>query len=220
MIFRLIVFSLTVFVAEQLRAEIIYSNTTTDTNTGINFDNAFGVPFAEVGDQISLAGTGRAAQVASVQVIPISGEGFFDATLRFYDVGASGGGPVGTQIGESFTVRTVQVLSTDGFQNIDFAINGIVLPDDVTFTLAISNLTSGLSLGLSLFSGPTIGRSDNLFLITKNSAGTFAQEASTANLYFSLSTTATSVPEPLTLPIIAIGFAATALAKRRRFSAA
>ena len=79
-------------------ATTVYSNITTDTFGTVFYSTG---PYTQIGDQITLSGTDRAASSASVQLYNNGGSaGTFDATLRFFNVGS----PVGGQLGGNFSL--------------------------------------------------------------------------------------------------------------------
>lgn len=196
-----------------LHATIVFSNTTNDT--GNTFLYSFG-PYVEIGDQIALVSTQRAANTAVTQFFNNGGSaGTFDATLRFFQVGA----PVGAQIGGSFTATGNSIASL-GVLNVSWALGGLVLPDNVIFTLSVSNLTGSPDLGLDLFDAPTVGTSSNAFFIAAKSGPIYSQVSSgdvpaDSNVYFSLDASAASVPEPGTMLLTLLALPAFALARRR-----
>jgi hypothetical protein len=199
---RLIVMLAVWLTACRVEAVLVYDNTTTDTLNTLLYSTG---PFSEIGDEISLDGTERLAQQASVLFFNNGmGSGMFDSTLRFYNVGS----PVGTQIGGDFTVENI-MFDVNNFALVDFTLGGLILPDDVIFTLAVDQ-SSPLDVGLATFSPPTIGSSDDTFFIVNSGGftqGTFDDPAVPDNFYFSLDATAIpeSAPWPLAVVCLVLG---------------
>jgi hypothetical protein len=98
--------------------------------------------------------------------------------------------------------------------DLQFALGGLAMPQDVIFVATVINATDGMDLGLNLFEPPALGSSDNTFLIVADNTG-FSQAASAnENVYFQLSDSA--VPEPATFSLFGAGLAAAGLWRRRR----
>jgi hypothetical protein len=199
--------------ASALQGGLIYSNTTTDTNGTLFFSTG---PYTEVGDTVTFAGTERAVNTAMLQFFDVgASSGTFDATLRFYRTGA----PVGSQIGGNFV--TTSVLITSGATaNASFNLGGLVLPDTVVFTVAVTNGSPQLDIGLTLFDPPTVGSSDNSFYIVRNGSAfsSGSQGNSQDNLYFSVDASAVnaSVPEPATMALMIVSVPGLLWMRRRR----
>jgi hypothetical protein len=202
---------LVVFVpAPRSDAAFVYDNTTNDSLFALTYSSTSST---ELGDQITLAGTERLAQKASVLFYnAIDGPGMFDATLRVYEVGS----PVGTQIGGSFMINDIAIGST-GFALVDFSLGGLLLPDEVIFTLSVDQ-PMGLDVGLNVFDPPTIGSSSDTFFIA-NDGVSFNQEtfggSAPDNLYFSLD--ATAIPESAPWPLAAACLMLGALWRMRQW---
>jgi hypothetical protein len=189
----------------------VYVNTLNDTGdtTVCCITNGF----TQIGDQIHLAGTERSATQATVQVFSDGDSGTFDATLRFFLVGS----PVGSQVGADFLLTGV-VAAPNSEVNITFQLGGLIVPDDVIFTLEVGNFAGGAHiLGVDMFQGPTVGSSDPDFAIANN--GSFIQIA-TANedVYFDLEADQVPVPEPATIGIVCTGLAMLLLRRKRAHS--
>ena len=205
------IFLLGLLAAATLPAASIYLNSTNDTSNAFLY--SFG-PFTELGDQILLGGTDRQAQSATVQFFDNGSDGTFDATLRFFNVGS----PVGLQIGGSFTVTGISIVSGD-VATVTFPdLGSLVIPDSVIFMVSVGNLsTPDLDLGLSQFNPATLGSSDPAFFIT-NDGSSFAQTSSgtsTDNFFFTLDATSpvAGVPEPDTGFMAAVGLALAGIGK-------
>lgn len=202
-----------VLCVRNIKAETVYSNADTDTLSTLfaavnTFDQVH--PWTAIGDQITLAGTARSAQAASVQYFGM-GAGTFDATLRFFEVGT----PAGAQIGGPFTVTGI-ALSNFDIGTITFPLGGLVLPDNLIFMVSVGNQTPGVDVGFNQFDPPTIGSSDHDFFVAEDingfgiaTTGVPGLTPRIDNLYFTL----VAVPEPSALTIGLFGI--TALFTRR-----
>ena len=177
-------------------AVVLYNNTATDT-----FDtqlySAVQPPYTALGDQIHLISPGIADQ-AEVELFNNGDAGTFDAELDFFDVGL----PVGSSLG-SFRVTKISSVGNDV---IDLTFNlgsGLTVPQDLIFTVTVSNTSPNLDLGVDMFEPPTVGSSDNTFMIVQ-SGGVYSQlQTADENVYFQLSgTTGTSAPEASSLTML------------------
>ena len=170
----------------------VYSDTLNDTLNVL----AYAGSFTQLGDQVSLLpGNFRIATQATVEVFKAGGAGTFDVTLRLFNVGS----PVGSQIGGDFVRSGVAAPSGD-IVDILFTLPNIVVPDNLIFTIAISNSTSGVSIvGPELYDPPTVGTSDPAFAIG-NDGSSFVQVGTEDNVFFDLQANS---PEPSTLALAA-----------------
>lgn len=170
-------------------ATVLYSNTTTDTLQTFLF-SAIQPPYSALGDEIHLSSAGTASQ-AQIELFNNGDAGTFDATLDFFNIGA----PVGALLG----TYSVTNISSAGQDVIDLAFDlagGLVVPQDLIFTVSVSNTSPNMDLGVDMFEPPTVGASDNSFMIGL-SGGLYVQPPTVdENVYFQLSGTAgTSAPE-------------------------
>jgi len=181
--------------AASCRAEIIYDNTSIDSGGYVSYNGV--PPFSNIGDTVTLGGTNRFLTGAQVQLFNNSSvSGTYDATLYLWQVGS----PVGSLLG-AFT-RTGIPIGAFGFPNVDFTNLNVTVPDSLVFTVAVSNVSSGLNLGQGLYVGPTIGSSDNGSLIIAQGS-TFSEVVSGGfgNVYLRLTSdpVSSAVPEPSTI---------------------
>jgi hypothetical protein len=192
-----------------LAGTIVYSNTTTDTGDTLSYA-ANG--FTQIGDQITLSGTDRLATSATVQFYSDGSAGTFDATLRFFDVGS----PVGVQIGSDFTMTGISAPSNNVF-DVAFTLPDLLVPDNLIFTLQVSNFSSGVDInGLDMFEPPTIGLSDNTFAIANDGSGFLQTPTSAENVFFELDATQpATVPEPGPAGLTGSALLAILLLRRR-----
>lgn len=193
-------------------AAVIYSNTATDSGDTILFSVG---PFTEIGDRITLGGTARLAQQGEVEFFNLGAAGTFDAKLRFYQAGAPVGAPLleyaltGLAAPELLSFRTT------------FQLGGELLPEELVFTVEISNVSAGVDLGLNLYDPPFApGDSSTAFLIVRGNNYSEQAAGANSNLYFLLTaneaTTPAPVPEPATLVLTGLGLVAVGLARKQR----
>jgi hypothetical protein len=186
-------------------AGLLYDNSTTDTGNTLLYSAG---AYTGIGDQIHLAAPGNAVS-ALLQMWNDGAAGTFDVALQVYQVGA----PVGAQVGGTFTLTNVASTGKD-IINLDFALGGLALPQDVIFIATVGNATGDMDLGLNMFEPPTLGSSDNTFLIVGDASG-FSQAASASeNVFFQLSDSA--APEPSTFTLLGAALAAAGLWRSRR----
>jgi hypothetical protein len=180
--------------AANCRATIIYDNTTNDSGDFFPYNGS--TPFSHIGDTVTLGGTDRFLTGAQIQLFNNSAvSGSYDATLYLWEVGS----PVGTLLG-SFTRAGISI-GAFGFPNVDFTNLNLVVPHTLVFTVALSNVSSGLNLGMGLYTGPTTGLSNNGTMIVAQGS-TFSEGAALnfGNAYLRLTADAGSaVPEPSTI---------------------
>jgi hypothetical protein len=173
---------------------LLYDNTTTDTGDTTLYSVG---PYTALGDQLNLVSQGLATQ-AQVQMYNNGNAGTFDAELDFFQVG----GPVGSELG-SFDLTGIVSMGSDVI-NLTFDLGSMLnVPQDIIFTVSVSNLSPGMDLGLDMFEPPTVGSSDNTFMIAE-SGGVYSQLATNnENVYFQLSGTGSAAaPEPGSLALL------------------
>jgi hypothetical protein len=195
------------------RAATIYDNTTTDSGQYVPYNGAFS-SFSHIGDTVTLAGTNRLLTSAQVQLFNnSSNSGTYDATLYLWQVGS----PVGSLLG-SFT-RTGISIGAFGFPNVDFTNLNLTVPDSLVFTVAVSNVSQGLDVGMGLYTGPTVGSSNpnTQILATGQTFSDVVVGNGVGNAYLRLTAdpVSSSVPEPSTLSMTG-GAALLLLFKARR----
>lgn len=195
-------------------ASVVYSNTTTDLLTTLAY-TANG--FTQIGDQIHLGGTDRIATQATVQFYNNGDEGTFDATLRLFEVGPNSGTPVGAQIGSDVTLSSLIAPATNGLTgfNVTFQLGGVLVSDDLIFTVEIANQGPGVEIiGLDNYGpSPSVGASDSTFAIARNGSGFLQVGLTDENLFFELQ--AQAVPEPSTFVLTAVALFGLAPVIRR-----
>lgn len=172
----------------------IYDNTATDTG----FTHVYSVGgYTAIGDSISLSGTERTLNNASVQFFNLGSAGTFSATLTFHDAGS----PVGAQIGSPYVIDDISMdaleILTVTFSNLNLLAPG----DNLVFAVAVSNVLGGMDIGLNAFDPPGTGSSNSGFIVVNDGSGLseIATAAGEGNLYFRLD--ATAIPEPSSLSL-------------------
>lgn len=189
---------------------LLYDNTTTDTLDLVPYSNgptnSIGSPYTALGDQIQLASAGTATQ-ALVQMYNAGDPGTFDAELDFWT-------PVGSFLGSYDSLGNISIGGDVINLTFDLA-TGLALPQNVVFTVSVSNLSASLNLGLDMFEPPTTGSSDNTFMIAETAGTAFFQiDTNNENVYFQLSGTGSAAAPEISTSmllgtgLLALGFAA------------
>jgi len=194
-------------------ASLLYDNTSTDTGDTVLYSIG---PYTALGDQIQLDSAGVATQ-AEVELFNNGAAATFDAELDFFNVGS----PVGSFLGSS----ALTDISSVGGDVLDLTFDlagGLTVPQDLIFTVTINNASAGLDLGVDMFEPPTVGSSDNSFMIVESDGIYYTFDTNSQNVYFQLSgTESVAAPEAsscalLGNTLLVIGVGAW---MRRRFSA-
>ena len=183
--------------APGMRATLLYDNTTTPTLDTVFYSSG---PYTALGDQVELISPGTASQ-AEVELFNGGDAGTFDAELDFFDVGSPVGAPLG-----SFDLTDISSVGSDVIDLTFDLAAGLPVPEDLIFTVSVSNMSPNMDLGVDMFEPPTVGSSDNSFMIAE-SGGVYSQLATTSeNVYFQLSgTPSVSTPEASSLTMLEIG---------------
>jgi len=210
----LLSFALLMFCAPGARADtLLYDNTTTDTLDTVLYSTG---PYVALGDQIHLISAGTANQ-ANVQMFNNGAAGSFDAELDFFNVGS----PVGSSLG-SFNLTGIPSVGSDVI-DLTFGLGGLTVPQDLVFTVSVNNMSPNMDLGVNMFEPPTVGTSDNSFMIAAT-AGPALSELGTnsENVYFQLSGTSgvSEAPEVSSLTLLGTGLLVMGLSARRSRSTA
>lgn len=180
-------------------ATIVYDNTATDTFRTYFYSVG---PYVGIGDSITLGGTDRVLDSATVQFYNnFKSTGTFSATMNFYEAGS----PVGAPIGGQYVVDNIVIPSLDVF-NVTFTNLNLLVPDNLVFLVGITNVTGQVDLGLNAFTAPSPGSSDDAALVVANASviQTGATVLGEGNLYLVLdaNTPSTGVPEPGTVSLV------------------
>lgn len=202
--------------ATALQAAPVYNNSTTDTLNSAVY-SALGA--SQIGDQIHLGGTARLGTSATVQFYELGGGGTFSATLSLFAVNAANGGGVGALLGSFSTTGSI---AQNDVANVSWSLSNLALQDDMIFTVAISNLTAGMDLGLNFFDPPTVGTSDNQSFVVGTGSGyaTGTTQQGFDNLFFMLDAadrtgTGNTVPEPASTGLVLSAFLGLAAARKQ-----
>jgi PEP-CTERM motif len=187
---------------------VFYDNTTIGSFTGDTFFYSVG-PYVALGDQIHLLSAATVDQ-AKVEMFNNGAAGTFDAELDFYDLGT----PVGALIG-SFDMTGIVSTGSDVI-DLTFTLGaGLAVPQDLVFTMSVSNLSPNMDLGLDMFEPPTVGSSDNSFMIAATSGPTYFHLGTPSeNVYFQLSEE--DVPEPSSVALLGAGLLIAGIGARLR----
>jgi hypothetical protein len=161
---------------------------------------------------VNLVSAGNATG-ANVELFNNGAAGTFDVELDLHSVGS----PVGSLLG-SFTQTGINSVGSDV---IDLSFNlggGVAVPQNLVFVVRVSNLSSNMDLGLDMFEPPTVGSSDNTFMIAESAPNNFFEiPTNNENVYFQLSgDIANGVPEPSSVGLMGLGLIAVGMAWMRR----
>jgi len=206
--------------AGSLQAAVIYANSTNDLVTRFNPGTT------EVGDQIMLAGTERMLTSFSFEfwgtntASPTSFAGTIQARVRFYE---NNGAPFngylapGTNFFDSgwFSVLSPTERSTFIFTaGSDFPSWGLFIPaDEMTWSVEFSGMGGTDSVGVDLYSPPTVGQNYDDYWSYSGSSWTL-QTNSVATMSFGAYMEAV-VPEPSTVTLSIMGGLGMLLLTRR-----
>jgi hypothetical protein len=180
-------------------ATIVYDNTGKDTLKTYFYSVG---PFEGIGDAITLGGTDRLLNSATVQFYnSFDAIGTFTATMNFFEAGS----PAGAPIGGPYVVDNIAIPGVDIF-NVTFTNLNLLVPDNLVFIVGISNVTGNVDLGLNAYTTPSPGSSDDAAIVVNNGSGfvTGPTVQGEGNLYLILdaNTPSTGVPEPGTVTLV------------------
>ena len=187
---------------------IVYDNSTTLVGFLIN-----GVD-EENGDGVTLAGTDRVVTNINLLIHANSGDAIADVRVRIFAGGDAGGGDPGAMLWESalFTGQTI----LGGTNPYDFAVPNVVMPDEITWTLELTNVTPGApnaAVGSRFVAPPTVGSSEDW--VWERLAGVWTQRVFGVGAgNNSYGATITAIPTPGSLALLALG--GIAILRRRR----
>lgn len=121
------------------------------------------------------------------------------------NVGPNSGTPVGAQIGSEVALTGLIAPATNGLTGFDvtFLLGGVLVSDDLIFTVEIANQGPGVEIiGLDNYGpSPSVGASDSTFAIARDGSGFLQVGTADENLFFELQ--AQAVPEPSTFLLTA-----------------
>jgi len=186
------------------QAQIVYDNTTNVLGFLI------GAGEDEWGDAMTLAGTERNVTGFDAMIHSNSGAFTADLTARLY-AGGSGGVDPGALLW-SATVTGAAIAG--GLGTYSFVVPGVLVPNDVTWTVQMTNRSNSTAVaGPRFVSPPTVGSSEDYVWDHVGGVWTdtaFGVGANNNNFGARL----TAVPEPASLTALALG--GLALLRRRR----
>ena len=166
------------------------SSPSIDTLTDLAFSAG---PYDGIGDSVALTGPG-VADSAALQLFNDGAAGTFDATLLFFNTGA----PVSTQFGGGFT-ETGLAADANSYVNLSFTGLNLAVPQNFVFVLTLANVTSGVDLGLELYSGTAVGsNTPDTAIVLQQSA--FTQVSTGGDGSGNPALQLSSVPEPASWP--------------------
>ena len=115
----------------------------------------------ERGDGLTLDGTDRAVTLLSLFIHSNGGDAIADLQARIYVGGDAGGGDPGAMLWESAVQTGVTIFGGTGFY--DFIVPEVVVPDEITWTLEMTNVTPfpGEVTGSRFIHPPTLGSSED-----------------------------------------------------------
>jgi hypothetical protein len=189
-----------------VQAATVYDNSATDTLITYLY-SATGA--TRIGDLVTLAGTDRILTGVAVPFFNAGNSGSFDAQLDVYAGGAPVGGLLGTASATGNAIGGLDILTVI-FSGLNF-----LVPDTMAFAVSVSNVTSGLDLGLNAFEPPSVGASNTSQILLDSGAGlaTGSTAAGEGNLYFVAM--ARPVPEPSAALLATAGLLAVVGGARR-----
>jgi hypothetical protein len=188
---------------------IMYDNTVNPTPDTVFYSIG---PYTALGDQIHLISTGIATQ-AEVEIFNDLAGGTFDAELDLFAVGS----PVGALLG-SFDLTDLVSVGSDVIDMTFDLGAGLLVPQDLIFTVSVSDVSAGMDLGVDMFEPPTVGTSDPTFMIVQSGGVYSTLTTNNEDVYFQLSgtTTGASAPEASSLTLLATGLLAMGIGAARR----
>ena len=129
---------------------VVYDNST-------NGSNFYYPSPAEIGDPVGLAGTDRYVTNINLILSALDGDATADARVRLYAGGMSG--EPGAMLWDSGVLGGLSFA--EGTSGYDFVVPSVLVPDEITWTLTLSNVTG--TLGLTVFGPATVGDSIDQF---------------------------------------------------------
>lgn len=206
-------------------ADVIYSNSTNDLNT------RFTPGTAEVGDEVILRSTGFLTNFSfgiwgENSDTPSTFAGNVEGRVQFYRMngapfnGYSTPGPFAFYDSGWFTIGTTPLpRATISFvAGVDFPPMGLFIPDtDITWSVQFRGMTGGDSVGLDIFSPPTVGSNypDYWWRNPADSGWDLLQDQNGVPMNFAARFEA-NIPEPSSLSLLALGGLAAMWMRRSR----
>lgn len=164
----------------------------------------------ENGDGLTLAGTDRVVTNITLFIHTLGGNGTADAQVRMYVGGDIGGGNPGAVLWESGVFA--QMAFTSGLVSYDFAVPNVLVPGELTWTLELTNVSAGNTIGSRFIGIPTVGSSEDW--VWNRAGGVWTQENFAVGGNNSYGAIIEAVPTPGSLALLAIG--GIVMLRRRR----
>lgn len=185
---------------------VVYDNSTTLTNFLIGGNDE------ENGDGITLAGTDRIVTNINLLITNLGDVGTADMRIRFFVGGDAGGGEPGAMIWDSGLLAGIAIEESRAAY--DFAVPSVLVPDEMTWTLELTNVVNGNSaLGSHFAAPPTVGSSEDF--VWERLAGVWTQRVFGVGAgNNSYSATLTAVPTPGSIGLLALS--GIVMLRRRR----
>ena len=199
-------------------AEVLYDNTTNDQN------QRFDPGTSEVGDQIILANTGFLTSF-SFEYFGMANQttGFAgnpEGRVQFYRMNGapvSGYASPGTSFYDSgwFSIPSLTERSTMNFTaGQDFPLTGLFLPTtEITWSIQFRGLGTGDSLGVDIYSPPTVGGNYDDYWINTGSGWALRQDAFPIDFAARFEA---NIPEPSSITLLVVGGLGMFLMRRNR----
>lgn len=198
-----VAFAAAISLSQAVSASVVYEN----SGSHSNFSST---KAAEIGDQVTLAGTDRVVTQFKAEFFLDSFAGGESVTVRFYDIGLD------NKPGNLLLTSQTTALSAAGFGTINVSGISVTVPDSFVWTVAFDGLNVGESAGLVLNSTPSIGSSDGTFFWVKD-GGLFKSLSTGGGVSDNFAAQVTAVPEPGTWALLLTGVAGlTAFGYRRK----
>lgn len=202
-------------VAVHAASSIVYSNATAYSGFYLN------PGLSEVGDEIILGAGPRYAETFRFEYYGNNFSGNEQFQLRFYQndgVFLGNNTYLPNTLFYDSGVLTLDAPTDPSGRNtyqFDLTFAAIPLPEDFTWSVQFSGITSGETAGLSIYNPPNVGISENDYWF--NTGTTWELRGTNGvGLNFGASLVATSVPEPSTCVLVILGgLCGLGLIKRR-----
>ncbi|MCH7792367.1 MAG: hypothetical protein IID31_08840 [Planctomycetes bacterium] len=166
----------------------------------------------ERGDGVTLAGTDRVVTNINVMIHVNGGAaGTADMQVRLFVGGDAGGGDPGALLWDSGLFAGVALSA--GLAGYDFAVSNVTVPDEITWTVALSNVQTAGTTGVRFVAPPTVGSSEDW--VWDHTGGVWTQQVFGVGAgNNSFGATITAIPTPGSLGLLAIG--GIVMLRRRR----
>ncbi|MSU56858.1 MAG: hypothetical protein EXS35_01505 [Pedosphaera sp.] len=187
------------------RADVVYSDATTDLNIRFN------PGLVEVGDEIVLAGGARQVTNFQFQYWGLNFGSTEKARIRFY-VNDGTNSPAGPQVPNSvlydsdwfpIVATPRNTLIFDDFNDIAPGLQSVTVPDSFTWSVQFKDLAGGATAGVDLYDPPTVGGNYNEYWDNNGAAGWQYRGTNSPNINFAAKVSA--IPEPTIIGLGLLG---------------